>query len=1084
MKRTVLSFTLSAVFLHSDIFLCLTTAVRLCLQNFLGKTDGAHYHNANKATVEHHDFLLVGLSDASRASPSHLPCLSGRWRLLLYNLRKERVGEPREPTCCCCLFHAMPASCVYIYPGHPLFCPLNGGSSAVLGLHSLCFSTKAARNLLSTWLIQYETEQRSASCKQQGEGEWLRQRRIDESNQVPQIEREEYFTISELLAFIATMNADKEARKDATTAQNLNKITRESQHMPCAHPQSTTAQSPVTLSQPDTTVANRDSRNFNPPVPNEMPRSAYDRRPRHKTRLDKYELKGIGPSTMPSNSTGVAGTSSALKGGKKRNGINTKNTPKDTSALLTSPDSAGVIKKPEVRRGGKGKDNSLVNNFKAPNVGQDRLSLPMNPGVGFLNKARVGRGIPDLSFSGMGFLSSSTKRPSESEPNEQTRTKRAREGNDSGETISQYFSRHPEAQPLPNLSTVEGCSQRASQPLSNFPSNPKLNSNHSGGTDPAPPEQNIHSFVSNIPASSFRDASVNPAESTSNPLRRQINQPTTWLSQAGFRAPGSSHESGPAWDPTNIAILDHYGRVLQHTAKLLSHKNRLQINAEVEKEYPMSKLISQTPIKRGAREEEAVIKEQNRFLSQFCSVFESDYTASSDIAEECDDLNAANGASSKDEINFPAPASFSWEGTHLPAAPGDIPRSPSPGERSRIPKEKQPSVSSSNSNHQVATDPASNTNAHQLSMHGRHSPSESFSSSVSRAINTGQHSSRAEPNSNAHELEQNRASGAIQMSVLPSSKSNHQLIRQNLENPIQYQREPDMGNEIPVAHQATVRGHSNARDFNDCNFEANRATHVEQNSGNPTCPQLWSTRGPSPIHHSNAQGQTDCIPHGSMRLDEGQTGSVINREPGHNSIRVINPIQNNIHPSSHSAQLLYSKGQDTSKRAFTANGSSPSHSITRNTEWPLYAHANGESHPETPTSSIRSGRSNNQNFDADWVSENHPARFVGQHPPLYQFCNNQNGHQNSNSLQCEGRLTATGYIQATPRSAFTILSNAPWRHHHITTWTSSHTTYPSQIVPHLHSNFTHPGLFPLVNKVMSPPPNSLTLPFSHPNRLH
>ncbi|EEH39541.2 hypothetical protein PAAG_08810 [Paracoccidioides lutzii Pb01] len=946
--------------------------------------------------------------------------------------------------------------------------------------------------------------------------------RIAESNQAPQIEREKYFTISELLAFIATMNADKEARKNAATMQNLNKITRESQQqMPCAHPRvpsdalkdatlpppkefsvapaagnllpfttgdnvidpyvsvaesvrpkSTTAQSPVTVSHLDTTVANHDSRNFNPPVPNEMLRSAYDRRPRHKTRLDKYELKGIVPSAMPSDSTGVAGTSSALKRGKKRNGISTKNTPNDASALLTSPYSTGVIKKPEVRKGGKRKDNSLVNNFKAPNVAQERLSLPINPSVGFLNKARVGRGVPDLSFSGMGFLSNSTKRPSESEPNEQTCAKRAREGNDSGETISQYFSRHPEVQPLPNLPAVEDCSQRAPQPLSTFLSNPKLNSNQSRGTEPVPPDQNIHSFVSNIPANSFRDASVNPAESTSNPLRRQINRPTTWLSQAEFRAPGSSHETGPAWDPTNIAILDHYGRVLQHTAKLLSHKNRLQINAEVDKEYPMSKLVSQTPIKRGARGEEAVIKEQNRFLSQFCSVFESDYTASSDIAEECDDLNAANGAASKDELNIPAPAPFSWESTHLPAAPDDIQRSPSPGERSRIPKEKQRAVSSSNSNHQVATHPASNTNTHQLIMHGRHSPSESFPSSVSRSNNTGQHSSRVKPNSNAHEPEQNRASRTIQISALTSSKSNHQLIRRNLENPIQYEREPDMGNGIPVVHQTTVRGHNNARDFNDCNFEANGATHVEQNSWNPTCPQLWSTRGPSPIHHSNAQGQTDCIPYGSTRLDERQTGSIINREPGYNSIRVINPIQNKIHLSSHSAQLLYSKGQDTCKREFTANGSSPSHSITRNIEWPFYAHANGESHPETPTSSIRSGRSNNQNFDADWVSENRPARFVGHHPPLDQFCNNQNGHQNSNSLQ------------ATPRSAITILSNSPWRHHHITTWTPSHTTYPSQIVPDLHSNFTHPGLFPRVNEVMSPPPNFLTLPFSHPNRLY
>jgi hypothetical protein len=102
------------------------------------------------------------------------------------------------------------------------------------------------------------------------------------------------------------------------------------------------------------------------------PEKKYERRPRHKTRPDKYELK-----------------------------VDTKTVDKATHE-------ATCIKSKRKRH--KKTGFALNRDFKAPNVPQDRLTLKPNAGPGIFHKGKASapverRGLPDLTFSEMNFLS-------------------------------------------------------------------------------------------------------------------------------------------------------------------------------------------------------------------------------------------------------------------------------------------------------------------------------------------------------------------------------------------------------------------------------------------------------------------------------------------------------------------------------------------------------------------------------------------------------------------------------------------------------------------------------------------------------
>ena len=97
----------------------------------------------------------------------------------------------------------------------------------------------------------------------------------------------------------------------------------------------------------------------------------YERKPRHKTRPDKYEVK---TDRMAKEKSGHEKTRHKSK-----------------------------------RRCRRKTGKTLNHEFKAPNVPQDRLTLKPNNGPGFFHKGKASapverRGLPDLTFSEMSFL--------------------------------------------------------------------------------------------------------------------------------------------------------------------------------------------------------------------------------------------------------------------------------------------------------------------------------------------------------------------------------------------------------------------------------------------------------------------------------------------------------------------------------------------------------------------------------------------------------------------------------------------------------------------------------------------------------
>lgn len=133
----------------------------------------------------------------------------------------------------------------------------------------------------------------------------------------------------------------------------------------------------------------------------------YEKRPRHKTKADKYNLKtGSKPREPVGDGTGKQNPS---KRRRRKSGV------------------------------------ALNHEFKAPNVAQDRLTLKANGGPGIFQNAKASysverRGLPDLTFPDMNFLK--TRRDPDDDQRTRSKAKKvSRREKDKAFTqqISQYF---------------------------------------------------------------------------------------------------------------------------------------------------------------------------------------------------------------------------------------------------------------------------------------------------------------------------------------------------------------------------------------------------------------------------------------------------------------------------------------------------------------------------------------------------------------------------------------------------------------------------------------------------------------------
>ena len=182
-------------------------------------------------------------------------------------------------------------------------------------------------------------------------------------------------------------------------------------------------------------------------VGEEDPGKKYEKRPRHKTRPDKYELK--------------ADQKVAEKTSHER-----------------------LHRKLERKRRKK-TAVALNHEFKAPNVPQERLTLMPHTGPGIFNRGKASapverRGLPDLTFSEMNFL---TKRNGiEDARRHRSKEVRPRKKSDKGsaQEISDFFSRREEHSRVlqePTAQTYgqrEGPSKQSVSPNKSSPARPSV----------------------------------------------------------------------------------------------------------------------------------------------------------------------------------------------------------------------------------------------------------------------------------------------------------------------------------------------------------------------------------------------------------------------------------------------------------------------------------------------------------------------------------------------------------------------------------------------------------------------------------
>ncbi|KAL9016098.1 MAG: hypothetical protein Q9185_006534 [Variospora sp. 1 TL-2023] len=139
------------------------------------------------------------------------------------------------------------------------------------------------------------------------------------------------------------------------------------------------------------------------------PLKTYERRPRHKTREDRYELKE----------------------NKKRN-------------TSKADEKAARPKSKKSKKRNEKSGAALMHGFSAACVDSDRLTLKAPKGLGLFGKGRASspvrrRGLPDLSFSELDFLNRRRDTPKEDPPAKQLRRKRDKVA-DTEAKISRFFA--------------------------------------------------------------------------------------------------------------------------------------------------------------------------------------------------------------------------------------------------------------------------------------------------------------------------------------------------------------------------------------------------------------------------------------------------------------------------------------------------------------------------------------------------------------------------------------------------------------------------------------------------------------------
>ncbi|EKD19282.1 uncharacterized protein L3040_009278 [Drepanopeziza brunnea f. sp. 'multigermtubi'] len=205
------------------------------------------------------------------------------------------------------------------------------------------------------------------------------------------------------------------------------------------------------------------------------PRETFEKRPRYKTREDRYEPKK-----------------------EKRSRKNDEN--KATTKKRE--------KKGDRRKAAKRAGEDLMQNFSSNRIGQERLTMRPSHGPGLYNNGRASspakrRGLPDLAFSEMAFLQRSLEKgPSEKDTKfkSKSREKEKRHVTRAQEEISTFF--RPNRIPLQEISSNQ-------VGLSSL----EIKNDHSIYNKQLDPERGIKSYI----RSDSSDIPFEPMESSGRP---------------------------------------------------------------------------------------------------------------------------------------------------------------------------------------------------------------------------------------------------------------------------------------------------------------------------------------------------------------------------------------------------------------------------------------------------------------------------------------------------------------------------------------------------------------------------------------
>lgn len=170
------------------------------------------------------------------------------------------------------------------------------------------------------------------------------------------------------------------------------------------------------------------------------PSEKYARRPRHKTKANRYEYKG--------------------------------------DVIRKSP--VKTISKSKQRRSRRNKTGGTLNqDFKAPNVKQKRLTLKMSAGPGIFGKGKASAllrtaGLPDLTFSEMNFLSKK-RQPDSGQAEELKRTHTSKK-KDRSKEISGFFAKAQSEAARPHRTSSEVPQRQSSMGRTEWETTPAVSS--------------------------------------------------------------------------------------------------------------------------------------------------------------------------------------------------------------------------------------------------------------------------------------------------------------------------------------------------------------------------------------------------------------------------------------------------------------------------------------------------------------------------------------------------------------------------------------------------------------------------------